>query len=194
MRIQVRRGAFETNSSTNHTLCIVKPDENRLKSEEFLASLPEKIAVPCFSKDEVIDKLNEIAVHLDDKPISDLPHDVRATIMAVAAITSSETYVFLGKLLDIKKALAEVGVEMEVDLDALCYISDNNYFSYDEWEILKELDEKETRALLFSDECRYACWSDDCCASDDLYDALQDRIYELSKTRPNDFYVFHERC
>ncbi|MBO7441668.1 MAG: hypothetical protein J6T83_01205, partial [Paludibacteraceae bacterium] len=111
-----------------------------------------------------------------------------------AAITSSETYVFLGKLLDVKKALAEVGVEMEVDLDALCYISDNSYFSYDEWEILNELDEKETRALLFSDECRYACWSDDCCASDDLYDALQDRIYELSKTRPNDFYVFHERC
>lgn len=193
MKIQARISAFETNSSTNHTLCIVKPDG--IPAAELYASVPDEITIPCFTGADAVERLDEIERNLSKQPVSSLPFGVKVTLLAISFAFSYDTHEFIGFMLLVQNILEEFGVKYEIDWRAMFDIVDHRQYAYDFCELFSELSEEEARAFILSSDCRYAVWCDECCREmPDEYSAVVNHVEELRKTDPDGFYVINERC
>ena len=193
MKIQARIGAFETNSSTNHTLCIVKPDANKLHSSAFFATLPDSITVPCFNGEDAIEELYKLEDEMNRINLGDLPLDKRVTLLVASVLNSGASN--LAETRDsVQEVLGKIGVSLFIDWAAVSRLC-RGYYQDGAFNLLNGMNREEIEAFLLADDCQYACWCDEgCCPPPDEYSDLIDKIESLSKERQDDIIVLNNRC
>lgn len=193
MKIQARIGAFETNSSTNHTLCIVKPDADKLKSSAFFAMLPDRITVPCFDGEDAVEELYKLEYGLDGSNLGDLSLDKKVTLL-VASVLNLGADNFAETMASVQEILGKIGVELFIYWEAVQMLC-RGYYLDGAFNLLNQMNREETEAFLLADDCQYANWCDECSGEEpEEYADLMDRIAVLGKERPDDIIVLHERC
>lgn len=193
MKIQARIGAFETNSSTNHTLCIVKPGAEKRLDDSFHEKVPQTVNIPCFTGEDAIKKLDELEYAISGKNLGDLSLDAKVTLV-IASSLDSKASDFIEKISIVQEILENNGIGLSINwnaLEQLCQAYWDDGISC----ILDEMNRDELAAFLFSDDARYALWCDEgCCPPPDEYSELIDKIESLSKERPDDIIVLNNRC
>lgn len=193
MKIQARIGAFETNSSTNHTLCIVKPDASKLKSSAFFAVLPDRITVPCFDGEDAVEELYKFEYEMDRSNLGDLPLDKRVTLLVASALNLGADNL-AETMAAVQEILGKIGVDLFIDWAAVSRLC-RGYYQDGVFNLLNQMNQEETEAFLLTDDCQYANWCDECSGEEpEEYADLMDRIAVLRKERPDDIVVMHERC
>ena len=193
MKIQARRGTFETNSSTQHTLCIVKPDKDILKSSAFYAMLPDRVTIPCYTGEDAVEDLYNLEYGLDHKEVGDIPMDERVTLLVASSLNNGADD-FIETMEAIQEILGKIGVEIFVDWAAVSRLC-RGYYQDGAFGMLNQLNRDQMEAVLLTDDCQYACWCDECCGEEPKeYADLMDRIEMLRKERPDDIIVLHDRC
>ena len=193
MKIQARIGAFETNSSTNHTLCIVKPDADKLKSSAFYAMLPNRITVPCFDGEDAVEELYKLEYELNGSNLGDLPLDKRVTLLVASALNLGADNL-AETMAAIQEILGKIGVELFIDWAAVSRLC-RGYYQDGAFNLLSQLNQEETEAFLLADDCQYAIWCDECSGQEHKeYSDLMERIASLREECPDNIVVMHERC
>ena len=193
MKIQARRGTFETNSSTQHTLCIVKPDKDILKSSAFYALLPDRVTVPCFDGEDAVEELYKFEYELDGSNLGDLPLDKKVTLLVASALNLGADNL-AETMAAVQEILGKIGVEIFIDWTAMSRLC-RGYYQDGVFNLLNEMNLEEMEAFLLADDCQYANWCDECSGDEpEEYADLMDRIAVLRKERPDDIIVLHERC
>lgn len=193
MKIQARIGTFETNSSTNHTLCIIKPDANKLKSSAFFAMLPDRVTVPCFDGEDAVEELYKFEYEMDGSNLGDLPLDKRVTLIVASALNLGADNL-AETMAAVQETLGKIGVDLFIDWEAMHRLC-RGYYQDGVFNLLNQMNQEETEAFLLADDCQYANWCDECSGEEpEEYADLMDRIAVLRKERPDDTIVLHERC
>jgi len=193
MKVQIRQGVFETNSSTQHTLCIVKCDEKRFKSSAFYVSLPKKIMTPTPGN---IKKYEDFAYNIPH--IDNLTLEEKVNILILSLLGSGSIENFLGGMLYIQDILKEFGVELVIDFGTLYDVSEGYWWQDGIYRLMDEKFSNEyIKDFLFSTDAGYASYCDECCSEpDEEYQDLIDHMEDLLKngTPEEDILVFHNRC
>lgn len=193
MKIQARLGTFETNSSTQHTLCIVKPDKDILKSSAFYALLPDRVNVPCFDGEDAVEELYKLEYELDGSNLGDLPLDKRVTLL-VASVLNLGADSLAETMASVQEILGKIGVELFIDWEAVQRLC-RGYYLDGAFNLLNQMNREETEAFLLADDCQYACWCDECSNSEPKeYSDLMERVASLGEECPDNIVVMHERC
>jgi len=192
MKVQIRQGVFETNSSTQHTLCIVRCDEKRFKSSVFHASLPKKIATPT---SEDLKKYEDFAYNIPH--IDNLTLEEKVNILIISSLNSYDIPGFLNTIMLLQDTLKEFGIELCVDFQTLCDISESYWYQDGIYRLIDEkLSSEYIKDFLFSADVGYASYRDECCPEPDKeYQDLIDHMGGLLKngTPEKDILVFHDR-
>lgn len=146
MKVQIRRHAFETNSSTQHTVTICKDGTDFTRYVGKTIILGENVSEDLFWDDK-----------FKKDPIAKLN-------MLWAALSHQRIGNFLGDIYKIKTALADIGIGIEITM---------NPEAYSEWEYCGEgLDDMSNHILdsnehiinfIFNPNSWYDCYEDDCC-------------------------------
>lgn len=193
MKIQIRQGVFETNSSTQHTLCIVKCNKDRLQSQEFRANLPKKIIAPDITN---LKKYEDFSY--DIPHINSLTLEEKANILILSLMGSNSTDIFLGGMLAIQDALKEFDVELAINFRALYDISGSYWWQDGIYRLIdEEFSNEYIKDFLFSEDAGYASYCDECCSKpDQKYEDLINHCSELLNlgVPDEDILVFHNRC
>ena len=180
MKVQIRQGVFETNSSTQHTLCIVKCNTDRLQSQEFRASLPKKITAPDITN---LKKYEDFAY--DIPHIDNLTLEEKVNILVLTLLGTNDTENFLGGMLAIQDILKEFGVELMINFRALYEISGSYWWQDGIYRLIdEEFSNEYIKDFLFSTDAGYACYCDECCSEpDEGYQDLIAHMEDLLKKR-----------
>ena len=193
MKIQARIGVFETNSSTNHTLCIVRPGAEKSLDDYFHEKVPRTVNFPCFTGEDAIKKLDELKYTIDGKNLGDLSLDAKVTLILSSSLDWRASD-FIEKVTFVQDILESKGIDLRINwntLEQLCQAYWDDGISC----VLDKMDRDEIEAFLFSDDARYALWCDEgCCPPSKEYSDLIDKIELLSKERPDDIIVLNNRC
>jgi len=192
MKIQVRQSVFETNSSTQHTLCIVRPDESRIKSSGFYAELPDKVVVD-INDPEYFKQLH----YQDGLDFDNLSLEDKVTILILSASSEYQSTEFIYMVSMIQEALYKYGVDLEINYKKLYDAIDKYGWYYDSFGFINSnINEDNIEAFLFSIDCKYASYCDECSEEPtDEYNKLIDHIRELEKTtNEKDILIYNDRC
>ena len=193
MKIQIRQGVFETNSSTQHTLCIVKCDEKRFKSSAFQVSLPKKIMTPTSEDLKKYEEFTHDIPHIDNLTLEE-----KVNILIISSLNSYDIPGFLNIIMFLQDTLKEFGIELCVDFQTLCDISESYWYQDGIYGLIDEkLSSEYIKDFLFSTDAGYASYCDECCSEpDEEYQNLIDHMEDLLKngTPEEDILVFHNRC
>ena len=193
MKIQVRQGVFETNSSTQHTLCIVKCDDKHIQSLEFRASLPKKIIAPDITN---LTKYEDFAYEIPH--INNLTLEEKVNILILALLGTNSIENFLEGMLTIQDILKEFDVELMINFRALYDIGGSYWWQDGIYRLIdEEFSNEYIKDFLFSTDAGYASYCDECCSEpDEEYQDLMDHMRGLLKTGTpeEDILVFHNRC
>lgn len=194
MKTKVRKGTFETNSSTQHTLCIVKQRDDKTFQESMFRDecFADRVTVPCFFGENSMQEFCEFSENLDGTNIGELSLSEKVTLL-IASNFSSGVNNFLETLEVLQDVLSTHGIDLFIDWKAVSRIS-QGYYQYGIFEVLCRLAADEIEDFLFSDDCQYASWSDDCGEEPEEHAALLERIRELKRNDPDRLIVLHERC
>lgn len=193
MKIQIRQGVFETNSSTQHTLCIVRCDDKHIQSPEFRASLPKKIIAPDITN---ITKYEDFAY--DIPHIDNLTLEEKVNILVISLLGWFNVGEFIDGILILQDTLKKFGVELEINFRALQKIFNEYWWQCGIYKLINDqFTFENVKDFLFSTDAGYASYCDECCSEpDEEYQDLIDRMGDLLKngTPEEDILVFHNRC
>lgn len=164
MKVQIRRHVFETNSSTNHTLCMTKAHEfadtllklmKKDDEEHTVISVPDMTAIDFeFYKDLRYKSIINI---------SDLNFIERLNIVVISALSCYETSEFLGTFVILNEVLADFGIVLDIDFNKLYELSTGEYWHEGIYDTIQSLCSKEDiKHFLFSNDCHYTEWCDEC--------------------------------
>ncbi len=193
MKVQIRQGVFETNSSTQHTLCVVKCDEKRFKSSAFWASLPRKIVVPGPNDLKKYEGFAYDIPHIDNLTLEE-----KVNILIISSLNSYSVPNFLNTIMFLQDALKKFEIELCIDFQALCDISESYWYQDGIYRLIDEKFPSEyIKDFLFSADAGYASYCDEgCMKPGQEYNDLINHMGDLLKngTPEEDILVFHNRC
>ena len=181
MKTQIRYCTFETNSSTNHTLCIAKQD----KVPEYYKGA---ISIPSITEENLSEYER---MGYDDSILSDYNLETRVNLVVLSTM-SDDTGSFIFVMKKLSNILTAVGYHVNIDWDSLFLISDCGiYWGYGLFDIMKGMSDDEISHFLFSDDVRYAAYCDECCSAPSKeYEDLMNHIEELDSKKT---IIFHDR-
>lgn len=181
MKIQKRISVFETNSSTNHTLCIVRPDKGKTAVHS-----GTEITIPNFDPEDKkqLEFYEDFGWKCQESSISEYDLETKLTVLALAGLNNYDTYNFIGFMLKIQEVMTELGIHLTVDYKKLYKLADHYLYQDGIYQFIGDaLSNDNIRDFLLSDDVRYASYCDEGCAEpDDEYEALENHIHELLKT------------
>lgn len=193
MKVQIRQGVFETNSSTQHTLCIVKCDDKHIQSPEFRASLPKKIITPDITN---LKKYEDFAY--DIPHIDNLTLEEKVNILVISLLGWFNVGEFIDGILILQDTLKKFGVELEINFRALQKIFNEYWWQCGIYKLINDqFTFENVKDFLFSTNAGYASYCDEGGMElDQEYEDLINRMEDLLKngTPEEDILVFHNRC
>lgn len=178
MKRQIRKGVFETNSSTQHAICIKRVED----PEKIIALLKEQgdvFTVPSNDSVSWYDNLTRKSV-ID---LSGFNFIEKLDILVASSLANYERDGFLGSLSMIQEALAESGVKLIVDFEKLLKLHDNYYWDDGLYGSVNDMiGRSNIFDFLFSDDCVHTSWCDECCGEpDDNIKAAWKRFDDMPK-------------
>ena len=187
MKIQARRNVFETNSSTQHTLCIKKADG----FEGFVSSLKEQggvFTIPSNGSKSWYEEFTYKSI----VDISGFSFKEKLDILVVSTLANYELDGFLESISMIQNSLSELGIKVIVDFGKLVELHDNYYWDDGLYGSISNMIGKDNILdFLFSNDCAYTKWCDECCGEpgEDI-EAVWKRFNDIPK---EDKTVLYER-
>lgn len=160
MKIQVRQNVFETNSSTQHTLCIKKSNGDFLNALKKVNEIGKGFTVP--SNDTI--SWYEQFSYKDVVGLSDLSLVERLDILVASTLANYDRDSFLESLSMIQKFLSDIGMEMNVDFEKLYNLQNGYYWDDGLYASVNDMISSENiYDFLFSEDCVHTSFCDECC-------------------------------
>jgi len=187
MKIQIRQSVFETNSSTQHTLCIKKNSNfknviNNIKSKNNVFSVPS-----------IDDKSwYETLSYKDVVEISKLNFIEKLNVLVASTLANYDRNSFLESLSMIQKTLSNIGIELSIDFEKLLNLNNNYYWEEGLYESVNTMISGDTLLdFLFSEDCVHTSFCDECCGEPtEEIESVWKRFNNISKT---DKIIFSDR-
>lgn len=187
MKRQIRQSVFETNSSTQHSLCI-KKNSNLKNVIDSIKAENNVITVP-----SIDDKSwYETIAYKDVVEISKLSFIEKMNVLVASTLANYDRDGFLESLSMIQKTLSDIGLEIVIDFGKFSNLNSNYYWSDGLYESINDMLNSETLLdFLFSEDCVHTSFCDECCGEPtEEIEAVWERFDNMSK---EDKIVFTDR-
>ena len=187
MKRQIRQSVFETNSSTQHSLCI-KKNSNIKNAIDSIKAENNVITVPSIDDRSWY----ETMAYKDVVEISKFSFIEKMNVLVASTLANYDREGFLESLSIIQKTLSNVGIELSIDFEKLLNLNSNYYWEYGLYESVNTMVSGDILLdFLFSEDCVHTSFCDECCGEPTKeIEVVWERFDNMSK---EDKIVFYDR-
>lgn len=187
MKRQIRRGVFETNSSTQHTLVLLKSNETDIFWKKLKAEHPN-LVVGVTSLERIYNISDPFVVELGKLTLQE-----KIDVLFYSTMCDS-TANFFSNMSIFKQLFDEHGIKIDILFDKVTEYLDEYYWTLSDG-MIRFINESVTtkedfEQLLVSDSCWYTSYADDCMDEPEEIS----KLYESLENVPDDdILVAHGR-